>query len=87
MIQKRRSLHSGHVWCMLTLYGAITYAPPMGGCQFYASVRGYGSTRKKIGKRGTANRPNGVRHGRNSCHNFGGIIVQFKKRWTMLDGF
>lgn len=41
---------------------------------------------EKIAKRGTANRPNGVRHERNSCHNFEGVIVQFKKRWTMLNG-
>lgn len=26
VIQKRRSLHSGHVWRRHTLYGAITYA-------------------------------------------------------------
>lgn len=46
MIQKRRSLHSGHVWRRHTLYGAITYAllsgRGVGGrglASFYASVR------------------------------------------------
>lgn len=55
MIQKRRSLHSGHVRCRLALYGAITYAPPRGGFSFYASVRPgrtRGGKKSEIAKRG-----------------------------------
>lgn len=45
VIQKRRSLHSGHVWRRHTLYGAITYALLSGRgeegrvASFYAPVR------------------------------------------------
>lgn len=60
MIQKRRSLHSGHVRCRLTLYGAITYAPPRGVASFtllYGRVEvGEEKNRKPRNKESTCSR-------------------------------
>lgn len=63
VIQKRRSLHSGHVWRRHTLYGAITYALLSGrgeegeGCQLLRSCAArHGTGREKIGRRGEGNR-------------------------------
>lgn len=61
VIQKRRSLHSGHVWRRHTLYGAITYAllsrqRGEGGGQLYASVQ---RATDRAGKNGKARRREG----------------------------
>lgn len=76
VIQKRRSLHSGHVWRRHTLYGAITYAllSRQGG-RLYASVR---RATDRAGKNGKARRRESVctRHGWNG----GDMIFQFGQK-------
>lgn len=84
VIQKRRSLHSGHVWRRHTLYGAITYAllsgRGVGGrgiASFYASVR-------------RATEPGGKKSGEgNRCRvrvtGWNGVAIWFfslSKKWT-----
>lgn len=78
VIQKRRSLHSGHVWRRHTLYGAITYAllswqrGEGGGGSFTLLYSAPRIGREKMGRRG---------EGKAVCtRSLGDMIFQFGQK-------